>query len=288
MKNQKRGTPPRRRKKAKPRPRVTTLARRPAHAIEMLPQTPLIPSTLTNDPLMPTTFVGTLKLTDVQVASLRRPVEDSEIEWRSTKKDGPDDVPFLSHNGYRDRLDAAFGIGGWGMVPVGMPREMPAASADSNRKAIYVPYALCIEGLPRIFTWGEQEINRMSYGDALEGAKSNAIVRCGKELGIARQLWDRRNVKALQERFDVYGHGRKRTPAAEVNPHADEAITDPQRKRFWAIVKDRGRLNSEVEVWLAAKYQITDTRKMKRGVYDEICNLVGKPGPLEIPEEPAL
>lgn len=297
MQKQKRGTPRRRKrpsmaqlraKRAKQGQRrrrqiVTTLARRPADMMTFVPQSS-ISQALTNDPLMPTTFVGTLELKEDQIKALRRPVEDSEIEWRASKKDGPEDIPYLSHNGYRDRLDGAFGIGGWGMVPVGMPREMPSSSAEDNKtgKAIYVPYALCIGGLPRIFTWGEQAIHRMTYGDALEGAKSNAIVRCGKELGVARQLWDRRFVKELQERLDVYGHGRKRGETHEVNPHADEPISDPQRKRFWAIVKERGRLHSEVEVWLAAKYQLTDTHKMKRGAYDEICNAVAKPGPLEV------
>src|SRR5688572_20218512 len=104
MKNQKKRGTPKRRKKAKPRPRVTALARRPAPAMTFVPQD-TISQALTNDPLMPTTFVGTLKLEPKQIDALRRPVLDSEIEWRSGKKDGPEDIPYLSHNGYRDRLD---------------------------------------------------------------------------------------------------------------------------------------------------------------------------------------
>jgi hypothetical protein len=37
----------------------------------------------------------------------------------------------------------------------------------------------------------------MVYGKAMEAAKSNALVRCCKDLGIASELWDPKVRKSL-------------------------------------------------------------------------------------------
>lgn len=243
----------------------------------------LAASVLPSEPSMSAAFVGTLKLSKEQIDALRRPVADSEIEWKAAKIDGPEIIPYLSHNGYRDRLDAAFGLGGWGMVPVGMPKNI-------GDEFIYVPYAMVIDGLPRVYAWGEQQKNKMTYGDALEGAKSNAIVRCGKELGIARELWNRTNVRALNARKGRGGQmesGPANAPAQR--PSSDgrenEKITDPQRKRLWAIAGHAGRAKPEISVWLKAAYQLDSTKDITRGQYDTICAALEKRGPLPLPKD---
>lgn len=234
---------------------------------------------LGSTPSMSAQFVGTFKLTADQIAALRKPVQDHELDWRPAEKDGPPIIPFLSHNGYRDRLDAAFGLGGWGMVAVGLPQH-------SDDHTYLIPFALVVDGVQRIYAWGEQARHKMSYGDALEGAKSNAITRCGKELGIARELWDRKHVKELQARRGRPASDERGTaPPAGSHAREDEPITDPQRKRLFAIMKSSGRDQSELAVWLAARYQITDTSKIKRRDYDAICKAVEAWGPLPVPEE---
>ena len=245
------------------------------------------------DPMMTATFVGTLVLTDAQIAALRRPVLDTEVEWRPLTDGGPLAIPYLSHNGYRDRLDAAFGLGGWGMVPVGMPKE--------KDEIVYVPFALVVGGVPRVYAWGEQryfETNRegkrsqMTYGDALEGAKSSAITRCGKELGIARELWDRRYLRALKARLvDQGGETRRREGP---DPTANELITDFTRgagsdrkvgqvQRLWMIIRKSGRSEGEIKAWLAVAYGIDSTKKIRRRDYEAICAAVEAPGPLPEP-----
>jgi hypothetical protein len=247
-------------------------------------ETPFALAPLAPVPSMTPAFVGTMRLEMWQINALRRPVGDGELEWRAAVHDGPPVIPYLSHNGYRDRLDAAFGLGGWGMVPMGMPVE--------KDKAVFVPYALVIDGVPRVYAWGEQALHKMTYGDALEGAKSNAIVRCGKELGIARELWDRKHVDALLE-AKVPGAGRRRpspseggtTPAKSAHDGmADEPISQAQRERFWAIAKACGRNKNTVRLWLKAVYQVEDTSEILRRDYQTIVNALEAPGPLPVQE----
>lgn len=285
MKKQKRGTPKRRR----PKPRKLSLAvRDPAGRLHVfrpeVTQPIAAPLALAREPIMVASFVGTLKLTGEQIAALRRPVEESELDWRSVERDGPPILPYLSHNGYRDRLDAAFGLGGWGMVPVGMPVEKDSA--------IYTPFALVIDGVPRVYAWGEQQLHKMTFGDGLEGAKSNAITRCGKELGIARELWDRKKIAELQARrrgagrtaMDGPAPGSAAEPSYGSDAKAGEPITDPQRIRLWTIVKKTGRAKTEVAMWIAARYKVRDSHQIKRRDYAEIVSAIEKPGPLPAPE----
>lgn len=260
---------------------------------------------LTSDPIMTATYVGTLTLTPEQIAALRRSVEDREIDWRPARKDGPPDIAYLSHNGYRDRLDAAFGLGGWGMVPVGAPKEKDGV--------VYTPFAMVVGGVPRVYAWGEQAYHpdnrQMTYGDALEGTKSNAILRCGKELGIARDLWNRDYIAALKVRVPVAKRGPGATiqqPAREpvhagVNeqprtprPTDDAVITVSrvvdgkkhagQRERLWVIIKKSGRSDTEIRMWLKAAYGIDSTSEIKRRDYEAICEAIESSKPLPMPE----
>jgi hypothetical protein len=236
--------------------------------------------TLLSDPIMIASFVGTLRLSDTQIAALRRPITDSEVEWKPAVREGPPIIPYLSHNGYRDRLDAAFGLGAWGMVPVGMPKEIDGA--------IFVPYAMVIGGVPRIYAWGEQEQHKMTYGDALEGAKSNAIVRCGKELGIARDLWNRPYIAALQQRTrGVVADGQTRASdrsSSGYHAREQEPITKPQQRRLWTIIKHAGRTAAEISVWLKARYRLDSTAAIARSDYEAIVTAIERPGALPMPE----
>lgn len=269
----------------KPKRKVTALAvRRRAPIARLVPTSaqavfPGLPS----EPVMVANFVGTLTLTKKQIDALRRPVGWSEIEWKAAVKDGPPVIPYMSHNGYRDRLDAAFGLGGWGMVPVGQPK--------ANGDFVYVPFAMVIGGVPRLYAWGEQQIHRMTYGDALEGCKSNAILRCGKELGIARELWNRAHIETLLKRKQTSpadGKTRASSPARNEGYHAreDEPITQGQRQRLAQIVKSSGRVAAEISMWLKAAYGLDSSKDITRRDYDAVCAAVERPGALPMPRDP--
>jgi len=242
------------------------------------------PVTLQSDPLMIVAMVGKLKLTKDQIAALRRPVEDSEVDWRPLEKGGPAIIPYLSHNGCRDRLDACFGLGGWGMAPMGQPKEKDGV--------IYVPYALIVDGSPRVFAWGEQAYHannkQMTYGDALEGAKSNAITRCGKELGVGRDLWSKSYITALKARAGVRAaRERESEQAKQPGPSTygsdakgGEPITQKQRQRLFTIASKMGREERDIKLWLKARYNLETTKDIKRRDYNEIIASIEKPGSL--------
>lgn len=279
------------------RERPLALTIRDSHGL-MPQQATGIGHVLASEPMMTASFIGTMKLNDKQIRALRRPVEDGEVEWRPLREGGPPAIPYLSHNGYRDRLDAAFGLGGWGMAPVGVPKEKDGV--------VYVPFGLVVGGVPRIYAWGEQSYHpnnkQMTYGDALEGAKSNAITRCGKELGIARDLWNRPYIEALKRR--VLGGGRTqrhqqdephessrqreetRPPAQSRSGDEQEPISLQQRERLFKIAKAAGRTKVEVTSWVKATYKVESTGQIQRKDYDAICTAIEKRGPLP-KKEPA-
>lgn len=65
--------------------------------------------------------------------------------------------------------------------------------ADSKISLVSREYALYCQGKFVAQSLGEHTFygdNNMHYGKACESAKSNALMRCCKDLGIASELWD--------------------------------------------------------------------------------------------------
>lgn len=128
--------------------------------------------------MLPT--VGTLEITEEQKAILFAPVDELDVEIR------PDGVFFLPWSIYVQRLHKAFPMA-WGLIPQGLPKV--------NGNLVIWGFHLIIKGVYMGFALGEnnyQPTNRMmSYGDCVEGAKSNAITRLCKQAGISLELWDK-------------------------------------------------------------------------------------------------
>ncbi len=149
---------------------------------------------------------GTLELTEMQNKILYAPVKDSDVYIK------PDGLIYLSWIKYSGRLTNAFTGTGWAMIPQGMPKMM------SN--LIVWGFHLVIKGVYCGFAIGEQQYfdnGRMSYGEACEGAKSNALMRLCKNLGIGLELWD----KAFIDRW-VAAYGQKKWD-------------DEKRKYLWSL-----------------------------------------------------
>lgn len=136
------------------------------------------------NPLLPT--AGTLEITKEQEEILRAPINEKDILIR------PDGLVYLSWLEYQRRLDKAFGAK-WSLVPNGMPQYI------KEQNLILWGFYLIVDGKFVDFAIGQQEFipnNRtMTYGDAMEGAKSNALMRCCKRLGIGLELWDKEFVE---------------------------------------------------------------------------------------------
>lgn len=99
----------------------------------------------------------------------------------------------------------------------------------------------------------------------------------GKRYGLKAVL------ALIEEGKDDDGQGWNKGQAAArvheaeiVQPRAARAddgqqITEPQRKRLFAIVKGASRTEEELRQFLLRRYGLTSTREITRGLYDEIC-----------------
>ncbi|OZJ05753.1 Mitochondrial genome maintenance protein MGM101 [Bifiguratus adelaidae] len=108
---------------------------------------------------------------------LMEPIPPEDIEIK------PDGLLYLPEIKYRRILNRAFGPGGWGLAPRG--------EHHMNERNISREYALVCHGRFVSQARGEQDyFDPSNFPTAAEGCKSNALMRCCKDLGIASELWD--------------------------------------------------------------------------------------------------
>jgi hypothetical protein len=123
---------------------------------------------------------GQIELTEKQIGILYAPIEEDIVEIR------PEGLVYLPWMEYVTRLRMAFGMN-WAIIPKGEPRMGP------NRSSILWGFYLVVQGKLAGYAIGEQEykINNplMNWSDACEGAKSNALMRLCKGIGIGLELW---------------------------------------------------------------------------------------------------
>lgn len=121
-------------------------------------------------------------------------------EWRPTEEQAkvlqqeidPDwvevkypNVPYLPGAWYRKVFDEAFGIGAWSLIEAGQPHK----AADGY----YQAFVFKVGPVPikKVAGWmstpGGNAV--LTPGIALEGMRTNAIMRVAKDLGVARNLW---------------------------------------------------------------------------------------------------
>ncbi|SPO07554.1 related to mitochondrial genome maintenance protein [Cephalotrichum gorgonifer] len=119
------------------------------------------------------------------VKVLRRPLDPKIVEIK------PDGIIYLPEIKYRETLFDAFGPGGWGMVPRG-----PLVVGD---KVVTREWALVVLGRFVAQAQGENTyFNKEQIPRASEAAKSNALMRCCKDLGIASELWDKKFIRIFK------------------------------------------------------------------------------------------
>lgn len=115
------------------------------------------------------------------------PFEDVEIK--------PDGIIYLPEIKYRRILNQAFGPGGWGMAPRG--------DLAVGERVVTREYALLVHGRFIAQARGECQFfgNDDGIATAGEGCKSNALMRCCKDLGIASELWDPRYIRDFKKKY---------------------------------------------------------------------------------------
>lgn len=97
----------------------------------------------------------------------------------------PDGIVYVPGVYYRRQLTKAFGAGAWAIVP----RQPARVMGD----VVVYPGALYILGRFVAEAVGEctyRQNSNMSYASCVEGAKTDALSRCCKDLGMATELWD--------------------------------------------------------------------------------------------------
>jgi hypothetical protein len=132
---------------------------------------------------------------------LQAPINMNDVEIK------PDGIIYLPEIKYRRVLNKAFGPGGWGLAPRG--------ETSRNPKNISREYALICHGRFVSQARGEQDYFALeNIPTAAEGCKSNALMRCCKDLGIASELWDPIFIRKFKAQFCmevmVEGYGGKR------------------------------------------------------------------------------
>lgn len=118
---------------------------------------------------------------DDVVRSLSVPIDDHKVDIR------PDGLIFVSHPHYRGRLDAAFGVGGWALVPLAAPRVQ-------DNRVLYYGFLKARGQYIGDAVGGHQYYlnNRQgNYDNSVEAAKSDCLVRCCKALPMFRECWDK-------------------------------------------------------------------------------------------------
>ena len=129
------------------------------------------------------------------VKVLQCPIDDDDVEIRSH-----DGIIYYPEMLYRERLNRAFKPGGWAILP-------KESFYDKTCQKIYYKGALFIQGRFVAEAIGEQRYVKsnpnMSYATAHEGAKSDCLTRCCKDLGIASDLWKPRFIKHWLKKHTV-------------------------------------------------------------------------------------
>lgn len=145
---------------------------------------------------------------------LLAPLDADDVEIK------PDGIVYLPEIKYRRILNRAFGPGGWGLAPRG--------ETIVTEKAVTREYALVVDGRLISIARGEQDYHDpSSIPTATEGCKSNALMRCCKDLGVASELWDPRFIRK---------HLKENSKETWV-----EHVVSKKRKKIWMRKDDEAR-----------------------------------------------
>lgn len=107
-----------------------------------------------------------------------------------------DGLIYLPEIKYRRVLNKAFGPGAWGLAP--------RSETNVGPKIVSREYALVCQGRLVAIARGEQEyFDPNGIPTATEACKSNALMRCCKDLGIASELWDPRFIREFKAKYCV-------------------------------------------------------------------------------------
>jgi hypothetical protein len=113
---------------------------------------------------------------------------------------------------------------------------------------------------------------------ALRNVLAWVVVLAGYKPTPAEEMTGNEHKPPIQEPQKKNGKAPEAPPAKE-----DDLISEPQRKRFYAIAKSTKVTDDQIKEWLFREYDIEHSKDIPRNLYDEICervkkDLSGEPG----------
>lgn len=176
---------------------------------------------------------STLVITEKEQQILRADFPDEAFR---TGAGGKESLIYIEHAYLRDRLCDAFGLCQWALVTRSRwPEDRKTAKGDPMT-VIYVDAVLLVRGCFVGEAIGDMAYypknESTNYGDAAEGAKSAALRRCVKELGVGLQQWKKGFAEGWMQRNGVSSNAfdaskNTFTAPAPSGPPKPKATTGP-------------------------------------------------------------
>jgi hypothetical protein len=147
---------------------------------------------------------STLKLEKKEVEALQADFPDDAFRKGAG---GDDTLIYIEHAHLRERLNQVFSPGQWSVVPRNRWAEEFTTAKGDPACRLYVEAMLLVRGAFVAEAVGDMvyypKNDRTNYGDAVEGAKSSALRRCAKELGVGLQVWKKEFCEGWMKRNGV-------------------------------------------------------------------------------------
>jgi len=164
-----------------------------------------------------------LALTPEEIAKLQAPFPDEAFQPGAA---GKENLIYIEHAALRQRLNEAVGIGQWSIIPRSRWSEDYKTAKGYDASRVYVEAMLLVRGCFVSEAVGDMSYYKhndsQNYGDAVEGAKTAALRRCCKELGVGLQAWSKNWCAGWWNRK----RGGRTAPAAQ--PAAPVTATEPE------------------------------------------------------------
>lgn len=201
-----------------------------------------------------------------QIAILTEPTDPSLVEFKPAGNRMIGSVPHIE---YRRRLARAFGPGAWAIRPL--------EQRIHERRVLYHG-ALYIQGRYIAEAWGGNDYHpnnpQMAWDDALEGAKSNCLTRCCKDLGMFSEAWEPGwcdrvyDERMAQKRKEIPAHAPTAPAMTRGAPPSLPAATAPPKVLPPAGAPDPESL-PELKQVLGGLLRQLDP-KLAKGIWDEV------------------
>lgn len=157
---------------------------------------------------------------------------------------GKENLIYIEHAHLRDRLNSVFGLGQWAIVPRSRWTEDFKTYKGVSGVRVYVEAMLLVRGCFVAEAVGDMSYypnnESSNYGDAVEGAKTAALRRCAKELGIGLQAWKKEWCQGWWQ--------RKNAPKKIEHPRNTPAPSSTTPESKPPVFKDKQPAATEIPV----------------------------------------